>query len=884
MKKILLLTIALLSMATLPAQTQQGYVKTKGRLAADGKTVIHGTRIDNVSLQVKGRSQMVKSRAQGTFSFPVPANQFYLTKVYKEGYLLVDADALTRAYHYTTDPLIIVMEQPAVQAKDELDAERKLRRTLQRQVQQKADVIDSLVETNSITQEQYRQLLNSLNKQRDDNEKLITEMAERYAKIDYDQLDDFWREFHRCLLDGNFRRADSLINSRGNIQNDIEALHRLQSANEQEAAELNRRQENLAKSQSFAQHSQGDIAQRCYAKFESFKLQNQFDSAAYYIELRASLDTSMVGWQQGAAEFIREYLADYNKALVYFNTGLRNAIALYGANSDTAALCYNNIGVIYDDQDNYEQAMDHYNKALNIWKENHGENHPEVATSYNNIGNIYAKQGDYKQALDYYNKALSIREKLYGENHPDVAISYNSIGYIYEMQGNYKQAMVYYNKALNIKKKFYGENHPSVAVTYNNMGVAYDKQGDYKQALDYYNKALSIMKNLYGENHPDVARRYINIGSVYGDLDKYQQALEYYNKALSIDINIYGENHPDVASIYNNIGGVYDGLGEYKHALEYYNKALNIRRNFYGENHTGVAECYNNIGYVYEIQGDYKQALEYYNKALVIWKKVHGEGHPNVAIGYNNLGHLYDQQGEYEKALEYYNKSLMLRINAYGENHPAVAISYNNIGSIYVNQGSYERALEYLNKALVIWKNKYGEDNSTVSQFLGNIGYIYNELGDYNQALDCFNKALTIKKNLYGKYDPVIAFHTYVCYQGLLKDSLRTDSVVEAYEDFMAPYVLTASVIAGGPAAQDGLSDEYYLLELGEWNIDSDRDLQEVVNALRGKSKDITLMDAEGNISQHHYEDKIGVNYMLEHVGQAEKARIVAAYRQWKGR
>ena len=110
MKRILWLSISLLLALGAAAQTQQGYVKTKGRRGSDG-AVVPGQRISGATVQVKGRSAMV-TQANGVFSFPIPANKFYIQSVKKQGYVITDPELLTRQYVYSTNPLILVLETP----------------------------------------------------------------------------------------------------------------------------------------------------------------------------------------------------------------------------------------------------------------------------------------------------------------------------------------------------------------------------------------------------------------------------------------------------------------------------------------------------------------------------------------------------------------------------------------------------------------------------------------------------------------------------------------------------------------------------------------------------------------------------------------------------
>ena len=83
MRKLLLFLCCVGIVASALAQTQTGYVKTRGRMGNQGK-VIPGTRIQGATVQVKGRTAVV-TQTNGTFSFPIPANKFSVLSVKKPG-------------------------------------------------------------------------------------------------------------------------------------------------------------------------------------------------------------------------------------------------------------------------------------------------------------------------------------------------------------------------------------------------------------------------------------------------------------------------------------------------------------------------------------------------------------------------------------------------------------------------------------------------------------------------------------------------------------------------------------------------------------------------------------------------------------------------------
>jgi tetratricopeptide (TPR) repeat protein len=592
MKMKKLFTIALLWLGVAmcaTAQIQQGYVKTKGRLGANGQ-VIAGKRLSGVTVQIKGRSA-VMSQANGSFSFPIPANKFLILSVKKQGYVLADPETTTRQYSYSFNPLVLVMETQEQQTEDKLANERKIRRNLQRQLQAKEEEIEALKEQNKITREEYQQRLQRLYADLESNEKLISEMAERYSRLDYDQMDEFNLRISDCILNGRLTEADSLLRSKGDINDRIAHLNQHQNANQQI-------QETLDKSKAMAQKDLEDIAQDCYHYYEAFMMNHQNDSAAHYLELRANLDTTNLIWQNEAGSFIHEYLANYSLAMEYFQLGLRQALIQCGEHSNRTATFYKNLSLVHSALGDYNEALVYSQKALDILEHMPEPDSSSIASCLNNIGKVYIDLKENAKALEYFQKSRSIIERIYGTDHPDVAMVYNNIGATLMNQGDNAQALEYYQKSLSIYERVYDTDNPFVAMSYNNIGAALSSQGDNAQALEYYQKALPIYEHVYGPIHPDVAMSNLNIGTVFARQGDYTQAMEYYQKALPIYERIYGTDHPLVANAIKYIGVIHLTLGDSAQALELMNKALSIYERVYGPDHPDTEVIQEIIDYI----------------------------------------------------------------------------------------------------------------------------------------------------------------------------------------------------------------------------------------------------------------------------------------------
>lgn len=327
-KRFVALTAAVLIAAFATAQsTQSGYVKTKGRMDSTGR-IIPGTRIGGAAVQLAGGHSTVAD-ANGNFTLTVPDGKFYLLNVQKQGYVLTDPDVLRKQYFCSDNPLVITMETPQQLLRDQLEAQRKIERTLREQLSERQRELDSLHTLQRITEEEYYQKLQQLYDERA-SENLVKEMSRRYAAIDFDLVDSFQQQLSVHILNGELDKADSMLNSRGNIMEDIASLDSLRKANAKEATRINDSYHTLDSSIAYERWQQRHLAQLCDDKVETFQQLGQPDSVAYYLQAKAAIDTDNVDWQLAAGRFLSEQLQSYEKALPYYHRALRRTARLYG--------------------------------------------------------------------------------------------------------------------------------------------------------------------------------------------------------------------------------------------------------------------------------------------------------------------------------------------------------------------------------------------------------------------------------------------------------------------------------------------------------------------------------------------------------------------------
>lgn len=604
-KKLILMLMACLVISLVAeAQKQQGIVRTleKAKRPSVG--------IDGVTVNILEYPNTLVTKKGGKFSFAIPSKKqgdsFKVSRVQKNGYTLVDKHLQGRQYSYSaTVPLEIVMVSDKQLASDKKQIEDKAFARAKRTYETRIAELERQLAEKAISDSIYYAERERLSDDYDNYIKLIDEMAERYAMTDYKGLSEINRQILECIENAELERADSLINSKGDFDQREQELHTQMELNQATA-------EFLAKSQQDAEFKLNDLAEDYYNKYTIYAAHYRNDSAAYWLERRANLDTTNVEWQNEAGEYIYDCFEDYDLALEYYHKGLKQAHSQFGEDSEVVASSYDNIGYIYLEkakyerdykdrkvsfidwvvnyQELYKRALEYYQKAQDILERIFGMEHPDVATSYDNIGTVYQSKGDYDKALEYYVKALDIRERVLGSDHTDVANSYDNLGGVYDntdySKRDYDKALEYYQKALDINERVLGPEHPNVAMSYYKIGLFVSGiNRDYDKALEYFKKALEIRKHVFGLVHRLVARSFYDIGFCYVSKRDFDKALKYLQKSLDLEERVLGPNHLDVAITYRQIYDVYFRKGNYGKALAYAQKALDIYERALGPEH-----------------------------------------------------------------------------------------------------------------------------------------------------------------------------------------------------------------------------------------------------------------------------------------------------------
>lgn len=212
MKRFLITFLYSILFAWASAQVQVGYVKTIGRPNKQGKP------LDGVTLRFRGVVNAVTSTKDGKFSINVVGKKegdaCYLMSVAKKGYELADRGCLSRGYIISSSvPIQIVLVSTVDLDKERQRIENNAYKVAEKNYNKKKSAIEKQLADMEITKEESRLQLEQLEKSYQNYMSLVSDMADRYARTDYDQLDSIDVEINRCIEDGELEKADSLIHT-----------------------------------------------------------------------------------------------------------------------------------------------------------------------------------------------------------------------------------------------------------------------------------------------------------------------------------------------------------------------------------------------------------------------------------------------------------------------------------------------------------------------------------------------------------------------------------------------------------------------------------------------------------------------------------------------
>ena len=549
----------------LTAQTQQGYVKTLGRPNQQGRA------LSGVSIRVKGHHNAVLSGQDGRFEMPLPGKKvgdaFSLQQVQKTGYELKDKGAVGRSYAYSDKvPLSLVMFSRNDYQKEKQRIESDMCSSVEKRYKRELAHLEQQKNSKQIAIEQYRQQLRQLQDGFEKIQDLVDGLADHYALVDYDALNDKECEINLAIERGDLERADSLLQILGVQQRAQDIADRLKKGQalrdeaQQDLVEVLKRQEK--------------DAEYLYQLYTIALARFDNEKARFYVETRAALDTTNVEWQNGAIDYLTEFTTDFSAAMKYAQRALYINKQRNGNSNVDVARSHIKIGTIRYYQGQLDGAIEHYGKAYKMLENQQpSEDIVEMQLclgaiysalekrSWNSNGETYAKacrelmRESYQQAFDISQQLTTISHTRKGGCYYGLAIVWLTEGMrllpgSVERNELLHKSKAFFEQAINEWKLDPSVNASKLATCYMMMSGIPHQLLDFQSAIEQQTKAKDLLIRTYGNEHPHVATCLASMGATYADMHDRPMSAQCYRQAYEIRLRIFGEEYNDTKEVH----------------------------------------------------------------------------------------------------------------------------------------------------------------------------------------------------------------------------------------------------------------------------------------------------------------------------------------------
>ncbi len=227
----------------------------------------------------------------------------------------------------------------------------------------------------------------------------------------------------------------------------------------------------------------------------------QYDSAYFYYDESKKIqiklkNTKSVGILLSNMAQMQSNVKDYTGSEIT----TFGAIKIFKDIEDYSRLynCYNLLGIIHNNLDDYEKAIEYHNDALSYLRKVKDKNLVKESQTLNNIGVVYRNQGNHQLAVDKYNEALKY-DSLYYKRPQLYATLVDNLAYSKFQLNDRTDLPDLFYKALEIRDSL----DISVGIIINKIHLSeyFLKQKDTVQSLMYSTQAMLLGKKIKSYDH-----------------------------------------------------------------------------------------------------------------------------------------------------------------------------------------------------------------------------------------------------------------------------------------------------------------------------------------------------------------------------------------------
>jgi tetratricopeptide (TPR) repeat protein len=695
--------------------TLYGIVAIQNSRIETGKTQY----VPNAAIEeTNRRANATLTDAAGYFKLSlvgIPERERFQIIVRKEGMEVVNSDALY-AISGQKDTVKIYMITSAKLA-DARQRYYKIGKTsaeaaLEKQVKQIDAEYKRLKTNENANRERIAVLereMQDLDAQRREVERVAKDFAERYARINLDEVGPQYQKAYLLLQEGKLDEALAALNQIG-VEQRISTR----------VAERRR-----------IGHATEDLAKQ--------RIENERGLEQDMEALRFKADLLIAKFDYLAAEKTYEVLVNVD------STNIKALREKAEKNSMQGKLF---------------AAAAYYKRIIELNK-----NERENAQTLNTLALLYVDQNRPALAEEAYMKAIGIQEKL-SKTSPvlefDISITYNHLGTFYRLQQNLEKARYYYSLSIDKREPLY-KNFPQryaadLGGVWMNMANLYKdlhwerlSVSAYKKSLSLYQEVVALNKSQQGE----IAAIWYNLGNLYSDLGALDSANICYGAALET-LQKTGTNQDWRLAqlngqLHNSIATLANVQKDSIKAAQFFQKAIALQESMAIEFpmtifERDLAATFNNMGNFYMDCQDWLNAERVILKSLEIRQRL-AKANPNeynelVLLTLGNLANMFDRKQDFVAAEKYLSGAIDLCESMISKDTilfgPRLSHLYAQRATHFQRRGQYVNAVNEIQRAIklgeVLKRRKPQEFAFFTHGFWSHLSDFYDERNLFDSA------------------------------------------------------------------------------------------------------------------------------------------------------
>ena len=270
-----------------------------------------------------------------------------------------------------------------------------------------------------------------------------------------------------------------------------------------------------------------------------------------------------------------DVLGQKDSSKVYFQHALKRSRDFNYPNIEV--MCINNLGMFCWNNGEFKEALNYFYQTLEFIEEHDSHNDRKQSISYNNIGLIYQELNQYNKAIEYHNKALKIR--LEDDRTKDIAGSYNNLAICYQNLNQLIEAEKYINLAIDYAKQ--ADQTKMVFQFHETLGNILNLQQKFKEAEEAYLVAMQMPED-YKNFNREKFLLLSNLIDVYNNTNQFDKAKQAINEAdilIRQDSTLYNFSE----SFYINSVKTYYAIREPAKAEVYFDAYLGLKDSLFSK-------------------------------------------------------------------------------------------------------------------------------------------------------------------------------------------------------------------------------------------------------------------------------------------------------------